>query len=198
VNPECDALTHRETLLIELWFRPRCFLAGIDVRIYVEDEVIGIVEHGSLERSEGARIIRALAERIGSDTRAGMPNVKLQRADLSEPKQRRQVVHENVIVSFVFVLREHRHGLDELRQSLLPVLLEEALTVYAVRHADHGQGSVRQMRQHPRRHASEITNVIAFRDLPEPTIRIGRPVHTIKIRELDARIANYKVDLLPR
>ena len=54
--------------------------------------------------------------------------------------------------------------LDELRQRLLPVFLEEPLAVDTLGHADHRQRPVAQVRQHVRRDAGEIADQVALRD----------------------------------
>src|SRR5690606_42110527 len=48
------------------------------------------------------------------------------------------------------------------RQLVLPMLLEEALAVNPVRHADHGERAVGEMRQHVRRNLREIPEEVAL------------------------------------
>ena len=106
-----------------------------------------------------------------------MPDVELERARLREPQQRRQVVAQQVLVALVLVAGEHGDRLDERRPLLLPVLLEEALAVDAVGHADHGQRPVGEVRQHERRDLREVAQQVALgqrRLLAAPDRRASR------------------------
>src|SRR5258708_4387486 len=85
----------------------------------------------------------------------------------------------------VFVPREDGDGLDEAGSLLLPVLLEKALSVYPVGHADHGERAIREMRQHERRYLREVTEQIAFGQRGLLQRGIGRPIDAIEVREAD-------------
>ncbi len=84
--------------------------------------------------------------------------------------------------------------LDELRLRLLPVLLEEALTVDAVGHADHRQRPVGQMRQDVRRDLREVAQQIALGQRRLLQRRIRGPVDAIEMRERDALVADDERD----
>ena len=98
----------------------------------------------------------------------------------------------------VLVLREHRHRLDEFRQRLFPVLLEEALTVDPFRHADHAERPILQVRQHEAPHLRQIHEEIALADGAATRARIGRPVDAVEIGECYARPAHLQVHALRR
>ena len=51
-QPERDAPADRETALVELRLRALRLLAGVDVRIDVEHQIVGVVEDRGLQRSE--------------------------------------------------------------------------------------------------------------------------------------------------
>ena len=128
-----------------------------------------------------------------------MPDVELERADLAEPQQRRQVVRENVAVLLVLVLGEHVDRRDELRQRLLPVLLEEALAVMPSGMRIIVSGRSLQVRAACTATRGEIPRSIALRDRRELLSRLSRgPVLAIEIRQLDARIAHGQRQLLRR
>ena len=101
---------------------------------------------------------------VGPRLRARMPHMKLERSRLREPEQRWQVVAQQVLVALVLVPREHRNRASKRWLLLLPVFLKEALTVNAVRHPDHRQRPVRQMRQDERRHLREVAQQVALGD----------------------------------
>ncbi len=73
---------------------------------------------------------------------------------------------------------------------LLPVLLEEALPVDAVGHADHRQRPVGQMRQHERRDLRQIAQQVALGERRLLQCRVGRPVDAVQMRQLDLRRAD--------
>ena len=75
--------------------------------------------------------------------------------------------------------------LDERRTLLLPVLLEEPLAADAVRHADHGERPIGEMRQHVRRDLRAVAQEIALGERRLLQRRIRRPVDAIEIREAD-------------
>ena len=166
---------------------PFASLPGIDVRIEVEQHVVGIVEDRRLERFERARVVGALRDGIGPELRARMPDVELERARLREPQQRRQVVAQQVVVLLVLAAREHG---DRSRRNrgplLLPVLLEEALAADAVGHADHRQRPIGEVRQHVGRDLREVGEQVALGERRQALRRIGRPVDAIEVRETDA------------
>ena len=114
-----------------------------------------------------------------------MPDVEFERAGLREPQQRRQVVAQQVLVALVLVLREHGDRLDELRPLLLPVLLEEALPADAVGHADHGERTIGEMRQHERRDLREVAQQVALGERRLLQRRIRGPVDAVEMREAD-------------
>ena len=148
------ALLERD--VVELGLVTRRFLTRVDVGVDVEHHVVRVIQHRLLEGLERARIVCRLGARIGRHFGARVPDMELKRARLREPEQRRQVVAQQIVVRLVLVIRKHRDRLGERRPLLAPVLLVEALAVDAVRHADHGERPVREMRQHERRHLREI------------------------------------------
>ena len=159
-RPPCPSRTRR---VLSSGSAPLRLLARIDVRIDVEQHVVGIVEHRGLERLERASRSRCSSMAAsGAGLRARMPDVELERARLREPEQRRQVVAEQVVVLSSLWPENTVIGLDERRPLLLPVLLEEALAVDAVGHADHRQRPVGEMRQHVRRHLREVAQQVAL------------------------------------
>ena len=113
-----------------------------------------------------------------------MPDVELERARLREPKQRRQIVAEQVVVALVLVAGKYRNGFGKCGALLLPVFLEKALTVDAVRHPDHRQRTVRQMRQDERRYLREVAQQVPFGQRRLAQCRIGRPVDAIEVGQL--------------
>jgi hypothetical protein len=90
--------------------------------------------------------------------------MEFQRSHLPQPQQRRQVVAEDVIVIAADVLGEDRDGVDELGALLVPMLLEKPFAADPFWHADHRQRPVPQVRQHVRRNAGEVTQIIALGD----------------------------------
>src|SRR5262245_34239849 len=78
------------------------------------------------------------------------------------------------------------------------MLLEETLTVDSLRHADHGQGPVGEVRQHEAAHARQITQEIALGGRLRPRSARGWPVDAVEIAEGDARTANLELQGLGR
>src|ERR1700731_5049103 len=105
-----------------------------------------------------------------------MPHGELESADLPEPQECGQVVGEQIAVLAVLVLGKNGDRLDELRQRLRPVLLKEALAVDALGHANHGQRSIRKVRQHEARDAGQIADEIALGYGAMPRAWFGGPV----------------------
>ncbi len=145
---ECDFLAFFEGDRVQLGLFAGRFLAGIDIGVDVEDDVVGVIEDGSFERGERARVVGPLVRRIRARFRPGMPHVKLEGARLREPQQRRQVVAQQVVVALVFVLGENGDRLGEPGKIVIPVFLEKALPADALGHADHGERPVGEMRKH--------------------------------------------------
>src|SRR6266404_7436647 len=112
-----------------------------------------------------------------------MPDVEFERSGLREPQQCRQVVAQEDLMLLVLVLREDGDGLDKLRPLLLPVLLEETLSLYSVGHADHGERAVRQMRQDEGRDLGEVAQQVALGKRRLLERRIRRPVDAVEVRE---------------
>ena len=73
--------------------------------------------------------------------------MELERAHLTQPEQRRQVVGQQILLLFVLGPGVHLHALHELRPLLAPVLLEEPLAADALGHPDHRERPVPEMRQ---------------------------------------------------
>src|SRR5688500_5089109 len=84
-------------------------------------------------------------------------------------------------MALVLMAREHRDGFDELRLLLIPMLLEKALAMDAVRHANHGERAVGEMRQDERRYLREVTQQVSLgvRRLLEGGL--GRPVNAVQV-----------------
>ena len=106
-QPERHFLAFLERDRVELGLGALRLLAGIDVRIEVEQHVVGVVQHRGLERCERARVVGALRHCVRAGLRARMPDVELERPRLREPQQRRQVVAQQVVVLLVLVRGEH-------------------------------------------------------------------------------------------
>src|SRR5262245_28671375 len=118
-----------------------------------------------------------------------MPDVEFERGHLTESEERRQVVGEQVVVLLVLAAREHGDLLDVLGPRLAPVLLEEALAVDALGHADHRERPILEMRQHVGRDAREIANQVALGDFRMPRALVAGPVDAIEICQADFRPA---------
>src|SRR5689334_4723335 len=114
-----------------------------------------------------------------------MPDVEFERAVLREPEQRRQVVAKEHFLRALVVAGEDRERLDELRLVLAPVLLEEALALDPLGHADHRERPVGEVRQHVRRHLREVAQETPLGERGLLERRLGRPVHAIEMRELE-------------
>ena len=122
--------------------------------------------------------------------------MKFERAVLTQPQERRQIVGEDVVLLLTLVPGEHRHRLDEVRHALLPVLLKEALAVDPLGHANHRQRPILQMRQHETRHGGEVTDQIPLGDRRTPRTPVGGPIDALQIRQADARAAHRQVQAI--
>src|SRR5215470_8568649 len=93
----------------------------------------------------------------------------------------------------VLVFRIHRDRFDELRQRLRPVLLEEALTVDALGHADHGEWPVGKVRQHEAAHTRKVAQEVALgrRWAARPR---RRPVDAVEVAQAYARTTHLEMD----
>src|SRR4030081_4157104 len=87
---------------------------------------------------------------------------------------------------------EDRDRLDESGALLLPVLLEEALPVDAVGHADHRQRAIGEMRKDVRRYLGEIAQQVALGQRRLLQRRVRRPVDAIQMRQADLMRADRK------
>src|SRR5215471_18811950 len=78
------------------------------------------------------------------------------------------------------------------------MLLEETLAVDSLRHADHGQGPVGEVRQHEAAHARQITQKITLGGRPRARAARGWPVDTVEIAQGDVRTADLELQGLGR
>ena len=184
-QPERDLLALLERDRVELGFRALRFLARIDVRVEVEQHVVGIVQHRALERFERRRIVGALRHRIRSGFRARVPDVVFERPRLREPQQRRQVVAQQVVVLLVLVRENTVIVSTNAGRSCSQCFWKNRWPPMPSGIRIIVSGRSREMRQHVRRHLREIGQQVALRVRGQVARGIRGPVDAIEVREPD-------------
>ena len=159
--------------------------ARVDERVDVEDDVVRILDHRALQRGERRREVGAAVGRIRPPAHARMPDVELERAHVSAPQKRREVVAQDVLVGRALALREHAHALDEIRQPDFPVLHQHAPPGDALGPAEERQRPVARMFEKGRRHAEQVAQEVPLGDCRLLERGNGGPVDAIQMRDLD-------------
>jgi len=95
--------------------------------------------------------------------------MEFQCADLPQPQECGQVVARDS--GACRLCSKNGHRLDELRQRLRPVLLKKRSPLMPSGHANHGQRSIRKVRQHEACDAGEIADEIALSCGAKPRAR---------------------------
>ena len=185
-QPERDFLALLEGDGVELRLGALRLLARVDVRVDVEQHVVGVVEDRAPRATRARSRSRCLRSRSRGPGRARECQTwNSSVPDCASHSSVGRLLHSRYSCCSSLWLGEHGDRLDEIGPRLLPVLLEEALAADAVGHADHRERPVGEVRQHVRRHLREVAQQVALGERGLPQRRVGRPVDAVEVGELD-------------